>query len=164
MGYTTRFDGGFSLIPSATEEDAKELYKTWDDGHAFDFPCPDGYCQWQISKDGARLAWDGNEKFYHYEEWLRALVEGYFSPRGITVAGSVTWQGEDISDRGVLSVVNGKVAATKEEDRKVAANATARLDFLVEKIKRDVFPLLDDRDSGEARRVLDKALAKVGAT
>lgn len=44
---------------------------------------PDGqpglWCQWAPTDDGAALEWDGGEKFYDSEEWMRYLIDTFLS-------------------------------------------------------------------------------------
>ena len=70
---------------------------------------PGLWCQWVPSKDGTELSWDGGEKFYSYEEWLKYLNEQYLKPRGYTLSGEVRWQGEDPTDIGLLQMIDGTV-------------------------------------------------------
>lgn len=73
---------------------------------------PGLWCQWVIQDD--KLEWDGNEKFYNYEEWLQYMITNFFKPWGITLNGEIEWQGEDSSDFGkivvtdnVMTILNG---------------------------------------------------------
>lgn len=70
---------------------------------------PGLWCQWIPSDDGTELEWDGGEKFYHYPEWLKYIIENFMTPKGHSLSGEVTWEGEDRDDKGSLKVVDGKV-------------------------------------------------------
>lgn len=73
---------------------------------------PGLWCQWLISEDDRKtIAWDGGEKFYNYVEWLSYLIAKVLAPRGYSLSGNVTWQGEDYSDRGTI-VVRDNVVKT----------------------------------------------------
>jgi len=65
---------------------------------------PGLWCQWVVSDDGSTLEWDGEEKFYEYGNWLRYLIEHFFSKWGRTLEGEISWQGEESDDRGVIYV------------------------------------------------------------
>ena len=65
---------------------------------------PGLWCQWVVSDDGSTLGWDGEEKFYEYGNWLRYLIEHFFSKWGRTLEGEISWQGEESDDRGVIYV------------------------------------------------------------
>jgi hypothetical protein len=76
---------------------------------------PGLWLQWELSSDGTELGWDGNEKFYHYIEWLQYLIQHFFEKWGIKLNGEVQWQGEDSSDFGkiivtdnVIEILNGE--------------------------------------------------------
>ncbi len=68
---------------------------------------PSLWCHWTASDTS--LEWNGAEKFYQYAEWLEYLVEKFFVPWGIQLNGAVQWQGEDPTDRGILSMRNNRL-------------------------------------------------------
>lgn len=70
---------------------------------------PGLWCKWELNDEGTELQWDGGEKFYDYPEWVRYLIDNFFMPWGILLNGEILWQGEDISDRGLLIVENNCV-------------------------------------------------------
>ena len=70
---------------------------------------PGLWCQWVPTEDRMGIEWDGGEKFYHYTEWIKYLIEKILSPRGYTLKGIVKWQGEDMNDRGQIEIVDNKV-------------------------------------------------------
>ena len=74
---------------------------------------PDGqpglWCQWIPSADGKEIAWDGGEKFYEYEEWIRYLIDYFLRPWGHVLNGDVEWQGENSDDRGVIRITDNGV-------------------------------------------------------
>jgi hypothetical protein len=70
---------------------------------------PGLWLQWELSSDGTELGWDGNEKFYHYIEWLQYLIQHFFEKWGIKLNGEVQWQGEDSSDFGKIIVTDNVV-------------------------------------------------------
>lgn len=115
MGYTTEFEGHFTITPPLNQYEVTYLRAfartrhvrtpygpyvvTIADGH--DTPPvpitdhnhpPDGvpglWCQWEASGDGTQLAWDGGEKFYESEEWLRYLVDTFLRP-GAALRGDI---------------------------------------------------------------------------
>jgi len=70
---------------------------------------PGLWCQWVIDEYGYELEWNGAEKFYNYIEWLKYLIDRFFEPWGIKLNGEIEWQGEDISDRGKIVVIENVV-------------------------------------------------------
>lgn len=72
---------------------------------------PGLWCQW-IIEDG-QLMHDGGEKFYHYTEWLQYLINNFFSAWQVKLNGQIKWQGEDMEDRGLITVIDNIV--TSEE-------------------------------------------------
>lgn len=81
---------------------------------------PGLWCQWIITEDGTELQWDGGEKFYNYVEWLKYLINHFFSKWGILLNGEVYWYGEEDSDKGVIvvkdNVIKLKYAKITYED------------------------------------------------
>lgn len=72
---------------------------------------PGLWLQWTPTEDGGAIKWDGGEKFYSYVAWLKFLIEHFLTPWGYIMSGRVTWQGNDIDDRGVIIVENNIVMA-----------------------------------------------------
>lgn len=69
---------------------------------------PGLWCQWIINEDG-ELEWDGNEKFYNYEEWLNYLIDHFFKPEGYVLNGDISFNGENDEDLGFIHVVDNVV-------------------------------------------------------
>lgn len=63
---------------------------------------PGLWCQWVPSEDGSLIVWDEGEKFYNYTEWLKYIIAHFLRPWGYKLSGTVSWQGDDDSDRGVI--------------------------------------------------------------
>ena len=70
---------------------------------------PGLWCQWVVSDDRKSLAWDGNEKFYSYVEWLKYLKVNFFDKWGVTLKGTVRWKGEDRGDTGRIKFVDNVI-------------------------------------------------------
>lgn len=117
MGYTTRFSGFFKFNRALTASEMDELREFADVDHR-DEDClghgsGSAYCQWVPTSDGTGLEWDGNEKFYYYEEWLGYLAKRFFIPWGLVLNGTVAYQGEEIGDVGQLTVKDNVVSSRK---------------------------------------------------
>ena len=126
MGYSTTFSGAFTLTPCpktetiillrslegvSNRDDLEECLNVPEAGAIITTlgPMPDSYNQWELTKDCQHLEWDGGEKFYHYDAWLQWLIDYVLTPQGITIAGTVEYAGEEISDRGILTIEAGQV-------------------------------------------------------
>jgi hypothetical protein len=86
---------------------------------------PDTLCQWRVLPpmavvEGGEgtvefnnavwiIAWSWNEEFYEYREWLEFLVGRCLAPMGVTVSGTIRWQGEDDDDCGKIVAAGSKV-------------------------------------------------------
>ena len=110
MGYNTDFDGSFKFSRELTVSEYRELESFSRDRHD-DITYPSCYCQWET--DGISLYWDGQEKFYGYEQWLKLLINKFFIPWGITLNGKVRWRGEAFDDIGTITVLNNVVMSQK---------------------------------------------------
>lgn len=106
MGYTTEFDGKFLLSRALTLAEYQDLKKLASDESD---EGPGGYCQWVPAEDGTALMWDGNEKFYHYVDWLEHIIESRLKPWGIILNGAVRYHGEAAGDSGVIDVTDNTV-------------------------------------------------------
>jgi hypothetical protein len=118
MGYTTSFHGVIKFDRELTLGEYRELedlaeyepetYKKYSD------KTPDnGYNQWEPTKDGWGLQWNGSEKFYDYVEWLQWLIDYFFKPHKIMLNGIFTYQGEEIGDVGRIEVKDNVVKQVK---------------------------------------------------
>ena len=70
---------------------------------------PSLWCQWVPNEEGTVIGWDGNEKFYSYNEWLFYIINKILAPNGYALNGVVTWQGEGIGDVGKIIVVDNEI-------------------------------------------------------
>lgn len=83
---------------------------------------PGLWCQWVVEgdEDGMILKWDEGEKFYSYVEWLKYLINHFFSKWGVKLNGEIEWEGEERSDMGKIivknNVVKTKVATVTFDD------------------------------------------------
>ena len=118
MGYTTEFDGFFKFNKPLTTEHMNaisdlysDLYDTYDSNE-----CPNSYFQWEISKEGIRLEWDGKEKFYNYIELLEYIVHKMVIPWGYTLNGKVVWSGEEVTGCGVIEIKDNVISVTSMRD------------------------------------------------
>jgi hypothetical protein len=139
MGYTTEFDGVIELDKPLTEEDKNFLIEFANSRRMVrKFDCTDKYgiegewyikdesfnvldqnkppktqpglwCQWVPTDDGKGIEWDGNEKFYEADNWMKYLIQGFLAPKGYKCNGEILAQGEDMYDRWHLIVKNNKV-------------------------------------------------------
>jgi hypothetical protein len=104
---------------------------------------PGLWCHWAPARDGKTLAWNGNEKFYHYDEWLEYLVEHFLDPWGYVLEGTMRWIGEDPQDQGTIYMADNEVFVLPDET--------------IEELLADLTPALTrhhsptERESGEQR-------------
>lgn len=70
---------------------------------------PGLWCQWVYNDATHAIEWDGNEKFYHYVEWLKYLIDNILEPRRYHIEGNVSFEGEDSDDCGCIIVENNQV-------------------------------------------------------
>lgn len=94
---------------------------------------PGLWCQWVPAEswrgENTALEWDGNEKFYHAEQWMKYLIDHFLKPGGYaqghpgfeeftfdhTLNGVIEAQGEDPEDRWRLLVEDNKVMIQQAE-------------------------------------------------
>ena len=77
---------------------------------------PGLWCNWIVSDQGDRLMWNGGEKFYYYVRWLQYLINHFFVKWSRILNGDIKWQGEDINDKGIITVVNNQVTTHTDDD------------------------------------------------
>ena len=111
MGYQTDFDGQLTLNKQLSLDDYQWL-KNFNDERHEETKYPGLYCQWIPTEDGKHIEWDGNEKFYDYVEWMKWLIENFFTPKGYVLNGKIDWEGEEQGDVGKI-IVKDNVVTTK---------------------------------------------------
>ena len=107
MGYTTKFEGEFIIVPYPSEEFVENINSFSSKRHDEE-QYPGIWCQWSINSNG-KLVWNGGEKFYHYVEWLQYLIDEYFKPRGYELSGKVNYRGERFEDIGTIYVKGNNI-------------------------------------------------------
>lgn len=112
MGYTTKFTGEIALSRPLTVAETAIWFDWENDQESAPRPCPDSYLQWVPTPNGQGITWDGGEKFYLYEEWLRWIC-AWLKGLGIDTGGQIAWDGEEQGDVGLLIVKNSVVTARK---------------------------------------------------
>lgn len=112
MSYTTRFSGHLTFNTPLSHPHWLQLKKFCEMRHS-EPGVPSTYCDWYPNNDGtALLAKNGQSSAF--AAWLDYLIGYFFQPWGYILNGSVTWQGEDVSDRGVLTVTENVVRSSVE--------------------------------------------------
>lgn len=90
---------------------------------------PGLWCKWEPTEDGTGIEWNGVEKFYDADAWMRYLIDhflrraAYASDSGggrfrhftfnHVIDGRIEAQGEDPDDRWTLVVENNSVSVVK---------------------------------------------------
>ena len=67
---------------------------------------PSLWLQWQFDEKTQTIAWDGQEKFYHYIEWLIYIINNLLHSNGYIIFGKVEWEGEYCGDKGMIIIEN----------------------------------------------------------
>jgi hypothetical protein len=149
MGYTTEFEGKVDIVPPLNEAEIAYLNKFSDtrrmdrtkgpyyvdgtglcgqgrDNDIIDFNNPPPgqpglWCQWVPTDDGTAIEWNGSEKFYCADAWMRYIIDHFLSPTAVAkntldflqanhvVNGEIEASGEDSDDHWKLIVKNNKV-------------------------------------------------------
>ncbi|MFE7485549.1 hypothetical protein [Streptomyces sp. NPDC057552] len=154
MGYTTEFTGHVTVSPplspaeiayldkfADTRRMARKLGPYFVDGTGpfgqgqdadivnYNRP-PEGqpglWCNWEPTRDGTALKWNGVEKFYDADVWMAYLIDHFLQPGGKAqehpgfedftfdhvVNGEIKAQGEDPDDTWTLHVTSNAVTRT----------------------------------------------------
>lgn len=151
MGYSTDFYGEVEIYPPLNEKEIEFLNKFSDtrrmdrkkgpyyvdggglcgqdrEADIIDYNRPPAgqpglWCQWVPNEDGTKIMWNGAEKFYSADEWMKYLVDHFIGKNPIAknedsklsflqshvVHGVIEAQGEDRSDHWYLIVENNEV-------------------------------------------------------
>ncbi len=107
---------GAAYFLGSVDAEGEEIYldSAVEDGLAIDdsrppVGVPDNWCQWIPNRPGTAIKWDGNEKFYSYDKWIKYLIKHFLAPWGYKLNGTVKWQGESEEDVGEIVVKNNQV-------------------------------------------------------
>ncbi len=121
MGYTTKFTGQFDLSRKLTMAEAKFLLDLadLDRMEAKGITGTDAYMQWVPTESLDGIVWDGEEKFYEYEDLLRWLC-GWLGEKGIQINGNVLWRGESGDDVGELAIAASVLTVHKGKKPHIA--------------------------------------------
>ena len=152
IGYHTDFDGKFTLDKPITEEHSDILKKFADERHEAS-KYPGIWCQWIPNEEKLAIVWDESEKFYEYTAWIKYLIRVYLKPWGYTLNGSVVWDGENVSDNGIIVIEENEVEEVNYADH--TAQLEEALDAVLSK-STDKLPLFMG-----INKVLDKKLKKI---
>ena len=106
MGYTTDFYGQFTITPpldATTVEEINAFCAERHDNHPIGIWC-------DLVASPTTLEWNGAEKTYSLDQWVKYVVNEFIAPKGHRVDGFMEAQGEDPDDRWTLRVDNNVVA------------------------------------------------------
>lgn len=105
---------------------------------------PGLWCQWIINNNG-ELEWDGNEKFYNYEEWLNYLIDEFFEPLGYELNGEIEWQGEEYDDLGTIHVEDNIV--TMEYGIRASSIKDIETEVLINELESRGYTVTSEREA-----------------
>lgn len=86
------------------------------DSNKSPFNQPGLWCAWEPSEDGAKIQWNGSEKFYDYVEWIKYINDNFLKRWGVTINGEVEWSGEEREDVGTIYAKNGHIFTSDENE------------------------------------------------
>lgn len=114
---------------------------------------PSLWCQWVPNEDGTCIEWDGNEKFYGYNDWIFYIINKILKPNGYVLNGIVKWQGEEVGDIGKIVVVDNVITIRPyDEDEYVLSSDkvekyTYKLGQVKNYMRTDVVLILNEDDN-----------------
>jgi hypothetical protein len=128
MGFTQCWYGHLNITPAPNDEFIEKFQKFHDTYQEQEEPfdkkynriaaglpkdhnkyMPGKWCQWIIWKNS--LVFDGEEKFYHAEEWTWYLIKKWFKPNGYTLNGSFASSRGESGEQVIISVSNNNFLA-----------------------------------------------------
>jgi len=139
MGYTTDFEGDVTVEPPLNAAEIQYLdrfaeTRRMDRDHGpyyvegsgdfgqggdpdirnFNTPPDDQpglWCQWVPTPDGTAIVWDGGEKFYHAEAWMKYIIQHFLQPK----AHASKVDDEQFAEFTFDHILNGEIYAQGEE-------------------------------------------------
>ena len=118
MGYSVYYNGEIDISPELSDEHATLLDEalTKSNPALLGITAEEGQglyhgCDWQLS--GGRLSVEGESRG-EQDEWLRLLIVRFFQPKGHTLSGEVSWEGDQSGDTGVIHVNDNRVESVND--------------------------------------------------
>ena len=115
MGYSVSYCGDVSVKPSLTEEDAATFLEIVNDKRTdrteafFDRVAASAEAQipysvglLELSDDWSQILAETDESRAGAGTWLQLVVEHFLVPKGYSVDGEITWNGDVAEDRGCI--------------------------------------------------------------
>lgn len=116
MGYNTEFEGKIDITPALTAEELAMISDFADKRHEDNTgygrrgaDAPSYYCDWEFSRNGTSLFWDGGEKSYEMDTWLEILIRKL---PGHEFNGTLRARGEEFHDMWSLTAKGRTVTRT----------------------------------------------------
>jgi hypothetical protein len=115
MGYSVYYCGDINVEPSLTEEDTatfleivnnqrndrtKEFFDRVAASPERDIPYSLGLLE--LSEDRSQILPETDESRAGAGTWLQLVVEHFLAPKGYSVEGEITWNGDEAEDRGCI--------------------------------------------------------------
>ena len=115
MGYSVSYCGDINVEPSLTEEDAATFLEIVNDkrtDRTKDFfdrvaASPEAQIPYsvgllELSDDRSQILPETDESRAGAGTWLQLVVEHFLVPKGYSVEGEITWNGDEAEDRGCI--------------------------------------------------------------
>lgn len=111
MGYSTDFEGSFMITPPLEQDKIVRLNDFCNIQHDEDayVSVPSQHCNYEVGSKGNQIYWNGHEKSYCMEKWIRLLIGKFFIPWERTLNGHMLAQGESLGDIWKLEVKDNVV-------------------------------------------------------
>lgn len=151
MGYHTDYQGRVDIDPPLSPEIVATLKKFNDTRHE-GAGYPAVWCPWRPTANGTGLLWDGREKPYEGEAWMRYLINRYFAGKHV-LNGRFEAQGDEEDDHWLLIVENNQV---RREDLPPVIGKAAILYQLSDLLER-----LEDLSKADIRVSLDSIKTQI---
>lgn len=117
MGYTTNFSGHITISPPASStliDRVNKFCETRHGGNTDPFPdMPGFWCDFEGSPNGTKLSWNGSEKSYDMDLWLKVLIDRFFLPARLVLNGELLASGEEHGDVWKLCVKDNVVSVRR---------------------------------------------------
>jgi hypothetical protein len=115
MGYSVYYCGDVSVEPPLTEEDAVTFLEIVNDKRTdrtkpfFDLVAASNESQTpysigllELSDDQSQILPETDESRAGAGTWLQLVVQHFLAPKGYSVEGEITWNGDEAEDRGCI--------------------------------------------------------------
>lgn len=126
--YVLEFDGEVDIIPALDAALVVRFREFLQDERPACVDPGDGYtCPWDVDDEGTALSRGYDDATTGFFEWLVFIRDGFMTPAGRALRGTVRWRGDDFADFGTIFATEAGIEAVIGRFPEKPAGTVSRL-------------------------------------